>query len=224
MPAPVKTLSGAIPKHTKHTKFKCPTRACPAGMASDSSGLRTTTLLSVRATLRDELASSGRTAEDAFHGIDTDRSGSIDESQFATFVQAAVDHANESRGEDKLVVTPELVTGMFRALDSDGDGGISMREFTTWLNGVAPDDGCTQLAKRARLATDPATEGETRTGMVGSLQLRRLVSLDPEASESVGASKRLAWMLLGDVHSWARMALSFDVQIKVGSGCVLRTR
>ena len=139
-------------------------------------------------------------------------------------MQAAVDHANESRGEDKLVVTPELVTGMFRALDSDGDGGISMREFTTWLNGVAPDDGCTQLAKRARLATDPATEGETRTGMVGSLQLRRLVSLDPEASESVGASKRLAWMLLGDVHSWARMALSFDVQIKVGSGCVLRTR
>ena len=193
-------------------------------MASDSSGLRTTTLLSVRATLRDELASSGRTAEGAFHGIDTDRSGSIDESQFATFVQAAVDHANESRGEDKLVVTPELVTDMFRALDSDGDGGISMREFTTWLNGVAPDDGCTQLAKRARLATDPATEGETRTGMVGSLQLRRLVSLDPEASESVGASKRLAWMLLGDVHSSARMALSFDVQIKVGSGCVLRTR
>ena len=99
-----------------------------------------------------------------------------------------------------------------------------MREFTTWLNGVAPDDGCTQLAKRARLATDPATEGETRTGMVGSLQLSRLVSLDPEASESVGASKRLAWMLLGDVHSSARMALSFDVQIKVGSGCVLRTR
>ena len=53
---------------------------------------------------------------------------------------------------------------------------------------------------------------------VGSLQLRRLVSLDAEAPESVGASQRLAWMLLGGVHSY------FDVQIKIGSGCVLRTR
>ena len=132
-----------------------------------SSGLPSTTLLSVRATLRDERASSGRTAEDAFHGIDTDRSGSIDESEF-------------------------------------GD--------------------CTHLAKRPRLALDHATAAEEeRTGAVGSLQLRRLVSLDAGANESVGASKRLAWMLLGDIHSWARMALSLDVQIKVGSGCVLRT-
>ena len=53
---------------------------------------------------------------------------------------------------------------------------------------------------------------------VGSLQLRRLVFLDAEAPESVGASQRLAWMLLGGVHSY------FDVQIKIGSGCVLRTR
>ena len=53
---------------------------------------------------------------------------------------------------------------------------------------------------------------------VGSLHLRRLVSLDAEAPESVGASQRLAWMLLGSVHSF------FDVQIKIGSGCVLRTR
>ena len=53
---------------------------------------------------------------------------------------------------------------------------------------------------------------------VGSLQLRRLVSLDAEAPESVGASQRLAWMLLSGVHSY------FDVQIKIGSGCVLRTR
>ena len=58
---------------------------------------------------------------------------------------------------------------------------------------------------------------------VGSLQLRRLVSgvywsLDAEAPESVGASQRLAWMLLSGVHS------NLDVQIKIGSGCVLRTR
>ena len=53
---------------------------------------------------------------------------------------------------------------------------------------------------------------------VGSLQLRRLVFLDAEAPESVGASQRLAWMLLSGVHSF------FDVQIKIGSGCVLRTR
>ena len=53
---------------------------------------------------------------------------------------------------------------------------------------------------------------------VGSLQLRRLVSLDAEAPESVGASQRLAWMLLGGVNSY------FDVQIKIGSGCVLHTR
>ena len=135
-------------------------------MASDSPGLLSTTLRSVRATLRDELASSGRTAEDAFHGIDTDQSGSIDQSEFLTFVQTAVDHANESRGEYTLVVTPELITSMFRTLDSDGDGGISMGEFTTWLNAVAPDDECTQLAKRARLASDHATAvEENRTGM-----------------------------------------------------------
>ena len=192
-------------------------------MASDSPGLLSTTLRSVRATLRDELASSGRTAEDAFHGIDTDQSGSIDESEFATFVHAAVDHANESRGEGKLVLTPELVTGMFRGLDSEGDGAIAMHEFTTWLSAGQPDDGCTQLAKRACLASDHATPEAKRAGTVGSLQLRRLVSIDAEANESVGASKRLAWMLLGDVHVWARMALSLDVQIKVGSGCVLRT-
>ena len=135
-------------------------------MASDSPGLLSTTLRSVRATLRDELASSGRTAEDAFHGIDTDQSGSIDQSEFATFVQAAVDHANESRGEDKLVVTPELMTGTFRTLDSDGDGVITIHEFTAWLSASAPDDGCTQLAKRARLAADHATAvEENRTGM-----------------------------------------------------------
>ena len=116
--------------------------------------------------LRDELASSGRTAEDAFHGIDTDQSGSIDESEFATFVRAAVDHANESRGEDTLVVTPELVTSMFRALDSDGDGAITIHEFTAWLSAVQPEDGCKQLAKRARLAADHAAAvEENRTGM-----------------------------------------------------------
>ena len=178
-------------------------------------------MLSVRATLRGELTASGRTAEDAFHGIDLDRSGNIDESEFATFVQAAVDHANESRGEYTLVVTPELITSMLRALDSNDDGGIAMGEFTTWLNAVAPDDGCTRLAKHPRPTLDHATTEETRT--VGSLQLRRLIALDAEGNESLGASKRLAWMLLGDVHSWARMALSLDVQIKVGSGCVLRT-
>ena len=135
-------------------------------MTSDSPGLLSTTLLSVRATLRDELASSGRTAEDAFHGIDTDQSGSIDESEFATFVQTAVDYANESRGEDTLVVTPELMTGMFRALDSEGDGAIAMHEFTTWLSAGQPDDGCTQMNKKARLAADHATAvEENRMGM-----------------------------------------------------------
>ena len=179
-------------------------------------------MLSVRATLRGELTASGRTAEDAFRGIDLDRSGNIDESEFATFVQAAVDHASESRGEYTLVVTPELITSMFRALDSNDDGGIAMGEFTTWLNAVVPDDGCTRLAKHPRPTLDHATTEETRT--VGSLHLCRLIALDDEGNESLGASKRLAWMLLGDIHSSARMALSLDVQIKVGSGCVLRTR
>ena len=133
--------------------------------------------------LRDELASSGRTAEDAFHGIDTDQSGSIDQSEFATFVQTAVDHANESRGEDTLVVTPELMTGMFRALDSDGDGAITIHEFIAWLSASAPDDGCTQLAKRARPAADHATAvEESRTGMHNPSSTLILTRLSLECS------------------------------------------
>ena len=158
-----------------------------------SSGLQSTTLFSVRATLRDELASSGRTAADAFHGIDTNRSGSIDESQFATFVQAAVDHVNKSPGEDKLVVTPELVTGMFRALDSDGDGGIAMREFTT------PDDGCTHLAKRARLAADHAAAvEENRTGMhnPSSTLAPARPSLDCSANTTTAVAASMAFLVV----------------------------
>ena len=54
---------------------------------------------------------------------------------------------------------------------------------------------------------------------VGSLNLRRLVLVDTEASTSVDASKRLAWALLGHQHSWARTTLNYDVLCKIGNGC-----
>ena len=54
---------------------------------------------------------------------------------------------------------------------------------------------------------------------IGSLKLRRLVSVDTEASTSVDASKRLAWALLGHQHSWARTTLNYDVLCKIGNGC-----
>jgi hypothetical protein len=59
-----------------------------------------------------------------------------------------------------------------------------------------------------------------RTGTLGSLKLRRLVSLAADDCESVDASKRLAWMLLGDVDSWACMALDFHVHSKICNGYV----
>ena len=58
---------------------------------------------------------------------------------------------------------------------------------------------------------------------VGSLKLRRLVSVDTEASTSVDASKRLAWALLGHQHSWARTTLNYDVHCKIGNGCETRS-
>ena len=39
-------------------------------------------------------------AEDAFRDIDTDSSGSIDEAEFAAFVQAAVAFLNQVRAAD----------------------------------------------------------------------------------------------------------------------------
>jgi hypothetical protein len=57
---------------------------------------------------------------------------------------------------------------------------------------------------------------------VGSLNLRRLVLVDTEASTSVDASKRLAWALVREhPHSWARTteSLNYDVLRKIGNGC-----
>ena len=67
-------------------------------------------------------------------------------------------------------------------------------------------------AKRTRIASHAGANTA-----IGSLKLRRLISVDTEASASVDASKRLAWALLG--HSWARTTLNYDVHCKIGNGC-----
>ena len=66
--------------------------------------------------------------------------------------------------------------------------------------------------------TRTASHAGTNTA-VGSLNLRRLVLVDTEASTSVDASKRLAWARLE--HSWARTteSLNYDVLCKIGNGC-----
>ena len=69
-------------------------------------------------------------------------------------------------------------------------------------------------AKRTRIASHAGANTA-----IGSLNLRRLVSVDTEASNSVDASKRLAWALLGHQHSWARTTLNYDVLCKIGNGC-----
>ena len=69
-------------------------------------------------------------------------------------------------------------------------------------------------AERTRIASHAGA-----STAVGSLKLRRLVSVDTEASTSVDASKRLAWALLGHQHSWARTTLNYDVLCKIGNGC-----
>ena len=69
-------------------------------------------------------------------------------------------------------------------------------------------------AKRTRIASHAGANTA-----IGSLKLRRLVSVDTEASTSVDASKRLAWALLGHQHSWARTTLNYDVHSKLGNGC-----
>ena len=73
--------------------------------------------------------------------------------------------------------------------------------------GDEPPAERTRIASHARAYT-----------AVGSLKIRRLVSVDTEASTSVDASKRLAWALLGQ-HSWARTTLNYDVLCKIGNGC-----
>ena len=69
-------------------------------------------------------------------------------------------------------------------------------------------------AKRTRIASHAGANTA-----IGSLNLRRLVLVDTEASTSVDASKRLAWALLGHQHSWARTTLNYDVHCKIGNGC-----
>ena len=71
-------------------------------------------------------------------------------------------------------------------------------------------------AERTRFIT--ASHAGANTA-IGSLKLRRLVSVNTEASTSVDASKRLAWALLGHQHSWARTTLNYDVHSKLGNGC-----
>ena len=92
----------------------------------------------VRDQLRAELASSGRTAQDAFRDIDSDKSGAIGESEFGVFVQkcAAQCGDRESRAGrgGRPMVTSEVVAGVYRVLDSDRDGEISIHEFVTWLS------------------------------------------------------------------------------------------
>ena len=71
-------------------------------------------------------------------------------------------------------------------------------------------------AKRTRIASHAGANTA-----IGSLNLRRLVLVDTEASTSVDASKRLAWALLGHPHSWVRTteSLNYDVLCKIGNGC-----
>ena len=69
--------------------------------------------------------------------------------------------------------------------------------------------------------TRTASHAGTNTA-VGSLNLRRLVLVDTEASTYVDASKRLAWALVREhPHSWARTteSLNYDVLRKIGNGC-----
>jgi hypothetical protein len=76
-----------------------------------------------------------------------------------------------------------------------------------------PEPGDEPPAERTRTASHAGANTA-----VGSLNLRRHVSVDTEASTSVDASKRLAWALLGQ-HSWARTTLNYDVHCKIGNGC-----